>query len=491
MTLTTLLISFGIIGILLTLVTKYLLGVKINWIVTFMQFFCGVWYFFSGLVKAIDPMGTAFKMKEYFGEFSRHFDGSFLSFLSPLWPFLSEHVIWVSIFVILLEILLGVALIIGYRRLGTAWVFLLLLLFFIKLTGFTYLTGYVPSEAHFFDFSQWTAYKESNMKVTDCGCFGDFLKLEPKVSFFKDIFLLLPALVFVFFWESKHELYTSNWRRNVMLITGILALGLCYYNTFMNEPIVDFRPFTEGTNIREVKKAEEEAAAEVKVTGYKLVSKSDGKVVEMPMEQFMNEFKNYPAEHWEYEQIKTEPRIKHTKISDFRVETDDGREISGEILGEKGYSLMFVSYMLDGLEQTREVSVSDTTELVDSVLLAKNDPNAIQMRITTATKNEVFYTWNSDFVKIVQDKINPLMDGIAAEGVKTLGIAGGAFTLKLDAFRKDNNVKFPIYMQDDLVVKTIMRSNPGLILWKDGVIVAKWHYKDFPSLEELKKMVKS
>ena len=63
--------------------------------------------------------------------------------------------------------------------------------------------------------------------------------------------------------------------------------------------------------------------------------------------------------------------------------------------------------------------------------------------------------------------------------------------MKLDAFRKDNNVKFPIYMQDDLVVKTIMRSNPGLILWKDGVIVAKWHYKDFPSLEELKKMVKS
>ena len=76
---------------------------------------------------------------------------------------------------------------VGYYRKWTAWLFFLIVFFFTILTGFTYLTGYVPLDANFFDFSAWGPYVKENMRVTDCGCFGDFIKLDPKISFFKDL----------------------------------------------------------------------------------------------------------------------------------------------------------------------------------------------------------------------------------------------------------------------------------------------------------------
>jgi uncharacterized membrane protein YphA (DoxX/SURF4 family) len=154
--------------------------------------------YFFGLGQSSGPLGTAYKMEQYFAEFQGTFEDTTLSFMAPLFPTLSEYAIGFSVGMIVFEIILGLMLLLGSWPKVTAWAFFLLVLFFTFLTGFTYLTGYVPEGVNFFQFGQWGPYVETNMKVTDCGCFGDFIKLEPKTSFLKDIFLLVPSLISCF-----------------------------------------------------------------------------------------------------------------------------------------------------------------------------------------------------------------------------------------------------------------------------------------------------
>jgi uncharacterized membrane protein YphA (DoxX/SURF4 family) len=203
MTLTTLVISVAVTALVLTLLAAFS-GRKIeNYIVSYFQFFTGALFLFSGWVKAVDPLGTAYKMEQYFAEFESTFEGTWMSFLAPMFPALSEYAIAFSVFMVVFEIVLAVMLLVGFWRRITAWAFFLLVVFFTFLTGFTYLTGYVPEGVNFFEFGKWGPYVSTNMKVTDCGCFGDFLKLEPKVSFLKDIVLLVPSLLFLFQWKKN------------------------------------------------------------------------------------------------------------------------------------------------------------------------------------------------------------------------------------------------------------------------------------------------
>ena len=184
MTLTTLTIGVAIAALILTLVGKFAFDRVENYFISYLQNFTGALFIFSGWVKAIDPLGTAYKMEQYFAEFESTFQDTWFSFLAPLFPQLSEYSASFSVFMIVLEIVLGVMLLVGMWRKFTAWTFFLIVAFFTFLTGFTYLTGYVPEGVNFFQFGKWGEYVSTNMKVTDCGCFGDFLKLEPRVSFF-------------------------------------------------------------------------------------------------------------------------------------------------------------------------------------------------------------------------------------------------------------------------------------------------------------------
>ena len=176
MTLGTLVIGIGIAALVLTLLGGFVAKKVDNWLVSYLQNFTGALFIFSGWVKAIDPLGTAYKMEQYFAEFESTFSGTWFSFLAPLFPQLSEWASSFSVFMIVLEMVLGIMLLVGSSRRFTAWAFFLLVAFFTFLTGFTYLTGYVPEGVNFFQFGKWGEYVETNMKVTDCGCFGDFLK---------------------------------------------------------------------------------------------------------------------------------------------------------------------------------------------------------------------------------------------------------------------------------------------------------------------------
>ena len=108
-----------------------------KFIVNLSRLFVGGLFIFSGFVKAIDPLGTSYKIGEYFTEFG-------LMFLEPV-------TLPISVVMIVLEIVLGVTLLLGYQMKLTSILLLLLIFFFTFLTGYTSITG----------------------NVTDCGCFGD------------------------------------------------------------------------------------------------------------------------------------------------------------------------------------------------------------------------------------------------------------------------------------------------------------------------------
>ena len=110
MTLGTLVISIAITALLLTLVVGIISRRINNWLVSYFQNFCGALFIFSGWVKAIDPLGTAYKLEQYFAEFESTFNGTWFSFLSPLFPWLAEYAIAFSVFMIVLEIVLGIML---------------------------------------------------------------------------------------------------------------------------------------------------------------------------------------------------------------------------------------------------------------------------------------------------------------------------------------------------------------------------------------------
>src|SRR5688572_4141863 len=361
MTLQTLILYIAIAAIILTVIIGLLKKGHKSWLMTFLQNFTGILFIVSGMVKAVDPLGTAYKMEQYFTEFEYTFSETSASFLAPLFPFLSSIAIWFSVAMIVFEIVLGVMLILGHRPKLTSWLFLALVVFFTALTGFTFLTGYVPSDANFFKFASWGPYSATNMKVTDCGCFGDFIKLDPKISFFKDLVLLLPAIYFVFRHRDMHQLFTPRARAIIVGLITLLLILFCLRNFYWGLPVVDFRPFKVGTNLYEKKTAEEEAQANVKVT-LRMQNKKTGEIIEMPQEVYMANWQKYPKEEWtSLEPIKSKPEIEETKVSQFSLTDKDGYDVAEDILTDSGHVFLIVAYKLKGESHTQETMIPDTT----------------------------------------------------------------------------------------------------------------------------------
>lgn len=175
----------------------------------------GIWFIFSGLVKLNDPMGFSFKLEEYFS-------ADVLNL-----PFFVPFALTIALIVVIVEVMLGVFLLIGFKRNITLWSLLFLTIFF------TFLTFY-------------SAYFN---KVTDCGCFGDAIKFTPWESFSKDVLLLFFIL---FLFAGKRfitPLFTSIAQYTLVVLTFVGCLFLGYY-VLNHLPVVDFRAYKVGTNIQ-------------------------------------------------------------------------------------------------------------------------------------------------------------------------------------------------------------------------------------------------
>src|SRR5215213_3577191 len=151
--------------------------------VRIIQILVGILFIISGLVKANDPLGLAYKMEEFFEIWNRSLSaGHFFAngFLISLFNFLHAHSLFLSVVMITLEIVTGIALLIGWRKKFILYLLLALIIFFTFLTGYAYLSKNPDGSA----------------KFTNCGCFGDCLPITPGTSFTKDL-LLLAMIIFL------------------------------------------------------------------------------------------------------------------------------------------------------------------------------------------------------------------------------------------------------------------------------------------------------
>lgn len=491
MTLSTLILVFALVASALTFILYKWVNKPNSWAMSWLQNFCGVWFIFSGFVKAVDPMGTAFKMEQYFAAFQQTFEPTWAKFIAPIFPFMANYAVSFSIAMVILEIVLGVALIIGFVPKWTSRIFFGLLIFFTILTGFTYLTGYVPSNKNFFDFTAWGSYDNNQMRVSDCGCFGDFLKLDPKVSFFKDLFLLLPGLIFLIYAKSREVLWTGGIRNKIMVGSLVASTLFCFYNTFLNEPIFDFRAFKNGADIANIRKAELEAAQQLQIETADIKNKTTGEVVHIPYATYMKEFKKYPKETWEAKFNYGEPKVAKTKVSDFQIMDTKGADVTLDILNTKGYSLMINAYKVHGRDISEQILRKDSL-FIDSIWMVKKDTMHKKVHVGFENKPIMMdkFIPDADEVAIFTNKINPLVNSMSREGLITYAVISGLGVNQIKDLSKSIAAEYPILQADDILLKTIMRSNPGLILWKDGTIVEKWHHKHLPTLEELKAKMK-
>lgn len=493
-TLPQLLMFVGVVALLLTGgVAVFNKGQK-NWLMSYLQNFTGFLFVFSGFVKAADPLGTAYKMEQYFTEFESTFEGTWMSFIAPLFPKLSEISSSFSVAMVIFEIVLGLMLIMGARKKLTSWLFFLLVAFFTFLTGFTYLTGYVPEGVNFFDFSNWGEYNKNNMKVTDCGCFGDFLKLEPKVSFLKDVFLLFPAVYFLFRWKQMHQLFTVKTRNIVIVASTILLFIYCISNFKWDIPHIDFRPFNIGKDVATQRTAELDAMANVEIKSMILEHKTDGRTLVLPYAQYMKEYKAYAADWTVVDNIQSEPTIKKTKLSDFEVVELGGDDVTESFLEEEGYRFMIVAHKLKYESAMATRVIQDTTFTTDTVMVFDTESKIETQQIVRSIagiapsdQEYVKHTWDVDYIDKYNNVIKPLAEKAKENGIKVMAVMGGADEGIVASFKEMTGLDIEYYKADDILLKTIVRSNPGVVLWKDGKIIHKWHYKKLPSFDTIAK----
>lgn len=264
----------------------------------------GLLFIFSGLIKLNDPLGFSYKLDEYFAPGVLN-----MTFLQP-W------VLELSVFIVILEVLLGVALLIGFWKNLTSWLLLLMIVFF------TFLTFY-------------SAYFN---KVTDCGCFGDAIPLTPWESFGKDMVLLVLILIVFFHRQYIMPILGKGGRYLVMGITlaGCLVMGIYVLNHL---PLMDFRPYAEGRSIVEgMKSAEEMGEKPTKYgTVYTLQNTVTGEEKKVSSEAYVKD-KWYEKEDWKILTDKTETVIieegYEPPIHDFFLYLED-EDMTQDLLMEE------------------------------------------------------------------------------------------------------------------------------------------------------------
>lgn len=353
------------------------------------RFIVGGLFIFSGLIKLNDPIGTAIKMEEYFEVFTDDF-GSFFHVFIP-WS------LEIAMIMIVLELALGVAILALYRMRQTTWVLLGLMLFF------TFLTFY----SAYFD------------KVTDCGCFGDAIKLTPWESFYKDVFLMVFVL-HLFWYRRKFQSNLRTIEGQALMAGTIVVTTLVGLYAIAHLPFIDFRPYKVGNSI-----PEQMRPAEMPIIEY--VFEKDGN--EVKSQKFLPADEGYK---YVSSSVLNEDKIK-PKITDYLVTTPDGEDLTQETFqGPK---------LLIDIVDVRKASTAN----IDAIRgLTEDLEGKVDCLILTSSSSDV-----------------------------------------MEAFRHEHQLAVPFAYADATVLKTIVRSNPGISLWKDGVVLGNWHHNDTPSSGEV------
>ena len=362
------------------------------------RFLVGLLFIVSGLIKANDALGFSYKLEEYFSAGVLN-----IEFLIPFSFFLAAGIC-------VFEIILGVMVLIGARSKFTSWSLLAMIIFF------TFLTFY-------------SAYFN---KVTDCGCFGDAVKLTPWESFGKDIILLFFITV-IFLRKNVIKPLLSFKIENIFLGVVTFFCFIFVYHTYNHLPVQDFRPYAVGKSIPEGMKTCDEL-------GFPCPEKIDYFIVK---NKETGEEKEILSSEWDWQ------------IDDFVSNTGKSLEIEGYEAPVKDFSIS-----IDGADYTESILNADYTFLVVAHNLSK-------------TSNEAWI------------KVNELSAGAEELEIPFITMSASSSEM-IEEFRHEVQASYPFYFTDETTLKTIVRSNPGLLLLKKGTILNKWHHNDFPTFEEIK-----
>ena len=361
-----------------------------KYIVSLFRVLVGVIFIFSGLIKLNDPLGFAFKLEEYFS--SAVFD----------LPFLKDLTLPIAIFVVMYELVLGLLLLLGHKTKFTLK----------HLIGITVFFGFLTFYSAYFN------------KVTDCGCFGDAIKLSPWQSFWKDMLLL--ALILVIFFNQKHLAPLFNRKKsNYALLSFLLICSAICYKSVHYLPTIDFRPYKIGTSIPQ--NMETPQGAPVDVFEITWIYEVNGQ-----KKEFSNE-----DEPW---------NIAGAKFIDRRTK-----------LVKKGYTPPIHDFTIRKGER-------DFTDLL-------------------LEKNKLLVVVVYDFSKSEKEglkAVSQLQRELTTQGIECIGLSASMHIPK---------TSLEFYSCDGTTLKTIIRSNPGVLLLKKGTILGKWSWKQLPKPQEIYKIL--
>lgn len=394
-----------------------------NKLLTICRILTGGLFIFSGLVKANDPVGFGIKLEEYYDVFAERWSWTAWLFHSDL---MLNTVNLQAAFLTTLEVALGIALLMGLWKNLVSWLLLLLILFFTWLTGYSAITG----------------------SVTDCGCFGDFIKLTPLQSFYKDLVLLALILVIFFLRKGLKPIKPLGISIGLFLTVTVFAIWVNVH-VLQHDVFLDWRPYAVGDNITENMKLPENAQPDITEMIYAYTNKKSGEQVtlkylntELKEKKNLDELLSYSnnKDTWKLDTSYTKIKVKgdRAKIIDFAISDEHDEFITDQILGNPDFALMVVSA---GFEHTNKEG------------------------------------W---------DRISAVQKDAEKEGLFTFALVGEGRT-EIEKFRHNQQMAFPFYTADYKVCLTIARVNPNVVLMKEGTIIAKWAWRDLPSFEEIKK----
>ncbi|ARV09095.1 DoxX family protein [Winogradskyella sp. PC-19] len=291
-----------------------------KYIVQICRIFVGVLFIISGFIKLNDPLGFSYKLQEYFSSDVLNI------------PFLEPYALAISVFVVVLEVVLGVFLLIGYKKKFTIWMLLGMIVFF------TFLTFY----SAYFD------------KVKDCGCFGDALKLTPWESFTKDVVLLVLILVLYIGRKYIKPIFKSLPNSIISLLSFIVSLWFAYH-VLMHLPAIDFRAYKIGNNLQDEMAIPEDAAKPI--IEYTWTFKVNGE------EQEFVTNGSYPnVEGGEYIGVETKEIDAGyiPSIQDFTIESDE-EDLTNYFL-EKDNLVMVTMYNVYNSEKEGLLKLKNFTD---------------------------------------------------------------------------------------------------------------------------------
>ncbi len=274
-------------------------------IVTICRWLVGLLFIFSGLIKANDPHGLSYKMREFFEAWHTEFLNS-ISLSS-------------SIAMNIVEVVAGIAIIIGWRSKFFSWLLLLLIAFFTFLTSYVLFSG----------------------KIAACGCFGDCVPLTPQQTFTKDVVLLILILIIFFSYKKIQPLFSAKISFVMIAISFATVAGMQWY-ALNHLPFKDCLPFKKGNNILEQMKPPVGAVSDSFAIFY--TYKKNGQTIKINAEKFPDDFDSTYVQVGEEEKTLIRKGNNTPKISDFTLKTlDSSNNITDQILNQQGkYVLIFV-----------------------------------------------------------------------------------------------------------------------------------------------------